>query len=286
MLSSLRTRPFQQFVRTAVTSSKSGDAGVSRATSKQIAAQRERHAAQQALKRKELKRMSKLRDEALHHALDTPLYLPTLTALRYLRAAEVGHPLNSTTLTMFVRVVADRGTQPLFGSVKLPKSLDSGSKKVAVFTTNEAAHEAAVAAGADFVGGEDLIEQVKAGQVEFHKCFATPEVLSKMTQAGLPRMLGPKGLMPSAKRGTVGTDIASLIESSAGKLDFRQKQGSSILALPVGKIGFSDKEIVSNLNAAIGAIRESANKVVSKKPVILGQTTISSTHGPGIVIEV
>lgn len=278
MLSLLKTPDSVRFA----SKKKKEDVGTAnKATSKQIAAQRERVLAQQQIKRREQKKMARLRLEA-KRALDTPLHLDTITALRYLRAAEVGQPASTTTLTMNVAVISDRGVQPLSGSIKFPKSLDA-DQRIAVFTLNPELAEKAKAAGAAVVGGEELIDQVKTGTIDFNKALATPDILSKLNQ--IARVLGPKGLMPSPRRGTVSNDIVELVSSSVGVMDFRQ--GSvPFVSVPVAKASFTDAEVLKNLIAAIDAIRSSANRAISKKPVVLGQTTISSTRGPGIVIEV
>lgn len=250
-------------------------------TAKQLAAQRERKLATDQAKRKEEK---KLRDQRLEakRPLDTSLYLDTLTALRYIRAAEVGQSASSTTISMNVRVIADRGTQPISGSVKFPKSL-STDQRIAVFTSDPLLAEEAKDAGAVVVGGDELIEQVKNGNINFNKAFATPDMASKLNTVA--RILGPKGLMPSARRGTITTDITQVISNTAGAVDFRQRSVPAI-AIPVARASFTDAEVVKNLIAAIDAVREAASRVNAKKPVVLGQTTISSTRGPGIVIEV
>lgn len=259
---------------------KAADSG-NKTTSKQVAQQRERALAQQQLKRKELKKMARLRLQA-KRSLDTPLYLPTTTALQYLRAIEVGYPADTTTITMTVRVIADRGVQPISGSVKLPKGINT-DQRIAVFTLNPELAAAAKQAGAVVVGGEELIEQVKEGNIDFNKALATPDIVSKLTP--IARILGPKGLMPSARKGTVSNDIVSLVSTSIGQMDFRQRSVPTV-SVPVAKANFSDAEVIRNLIAAIDAVRLSAAKVISKKPVVLGQTTLSTTHGPGIVIDV
>lgn len=268
-------------VRFASKKKKEDPGAGNKATSKQMAAQRDRALAQQQIKRREQKKMSRLRLEA-KQALNTPLHLDTLTALRYLRAAEVGQPSLTTTLTMNVRIISDRGVQPLSGSIKFPKGLDA-DQRIAVFTLNPELAEKAKAAGAAVVGGEELIDEVKAGIINFNKALATPDILSKLNV--IARVLGPKGLMPSARRGTVSNDIVELVSSSVGVMDFRQ--GSvPFVSIPVAKASFTDAEVLKNLIAAIDAVRASANRAISKKPIVLGQTTLSSTRGPGIVIEV
>lgn len=255
--------------------------GTAKVSSKQMAAQRERQAAALQLKRREQKKMALRRLEA-RRALDTPLKMDISTALRYLRAAEVGYPSKMTTITMTVSVVAERGTPPLNGSVRLPKGLDM-DQRIAVFTLNPETAEAALKAGAAVAGGEELIEAVQNGQIDFNKALATPDIVAKLNTVA--RILGPKGLMPATRRGTVSANIVELVSNSLGRQDFRQRSVPSV-SIPVGRANFSDADVIKNLIAAIDSVREASGRVVTKKPVILGQTTISSSHGPGIVIDV
>lgn len=257
------------------------DDSAPKVNSKLLAQQRERALAQEQNKRREQKKMNRLRESA-RNCLDTPLYMDTPTALRYLRASEVGQPASSTTITLSVRVVADRGVQPLSGSIRFPKSL-SEDQAIAVFTTNPELAQIAKDAGAAIVGGEELIQQVKDGNINFTKALATPDIVPKLNSVA--KILGPKGLMPSTRRGTVSNNIEELILNSKGAVDFRQG-GVPVVSVPVGMAHFTDIEIVKNLIAAINEIRAAANKAISKRPVVLGQTSISSTHGPGIVINI
>lgn len=246
-----------------------------------MAAQRERQASALNTKRKEQKRMAVRRLEA-RRPLDTPLYMDTPLALRYLRASEVGYPSSMTTITMTVSVVAERGTAPLNGSVRLPRGLDM-DQRIAVFTLNPAIADAALAAGAAVAGGEDLIEAVQSGAIDFNKALATPDIVGKL--GAVAKILGPKGLMPSTRRGTVAANIVELVSDSLGRQDFRQRSVPSV-SIPVARADFTDADVIKNLIAAIDAVRDAVGKVQTRKPIILGQTTLSSTHGPGIVIDV
>lgn len=255
--------------------------GTAKVSSKQMVAQRERQVAALQIKRREQKRIALRRLEA-RRALDTPLKMDVSDALRYLRAAEVGYPSQMTTITMTVSVVAERGTPPINGSVRLPKGLNM-DQRIAVFTLNPETAQAALEAGAAVAGGEELIEAVQNGQINFNKALATPDIVAKLNTVA--RTLGPKGLMPATRRGTVSANIVELVSNSLGRQDYRQRSVPS-LSIPVARVDFSDADVIKNLIAAIDSIREASGRVVTKKPVILGQTTLTSTHGPGIVIDV
>ncbi|QEU62314.1 Mrpl1 [Kluyveromyces lactis] len=235
------------------------------------------------LRKRELRKMVQRRLQAKTPASDHPLYMSVSKALRYLRAIEVGQPASQQTITLTTLVVAERGVPPLTGNVSFGKPLKD--VKVAVFTNDEA--QAALMKdkyNVHLVGGSDLVSQIKAGEVniDFDKAFATPDIVPQLaSQVG--RILGPRGLLPTAKKGTVAEDLEPLIKDSMSSVPFRQR-GNSI-SLGVAKTHFTDKEVLENLLATQKAFKQSITNQQTKKPSILSQTTLTSTHGPGIVID-
>ncbi|KAI0463810.1 hypothetical protein LJB42_002816 [Komagataella kurtzmanii] len=232
-------------------------------------------------KKKEAKRMALLRLQAKQPANKSPLYMTIPEALRYLRAAEVGFPINEAVISICSVIVNDKGAPPINGSVKLPRPLKE--TKLAVFSDDSALQEEATKFGASLVGGSELIENIKNGkvQLDFDKAFATPDIVSSLNQ--IARILGPRGLMPNAKRGTVITDVQKAVVESHGSLPFRQR--NNLLSLPVARTNFTDEETLENIIEANAAIKESISRIRTKKPILFGETTITSTHGPGIVID-
>jgi large subunit ribosomal protein L1 len=166
--------------------------------------------------------------------------------------------------------------QNVRGSVALPHGIGK-SVRVAVFAQGDNA-EKAKAAGADIVGGDDLAQQIKGGTMDFDVALATPDMMGIVGPLG--RVLGPRGLMPSPRSGTVTTDISSAVrEFKAGKIEFRNDKGGNV-AVPVGKISFSEEQLVENISAFLNYLR--TLKPAAAKGTYLQTVTVSATMSPGI----
>ncbi|SCU90316.1 LADA_0F03224g1_1 [Lachancea dasiensis] len=235
------------------------------------------------LKKREIRRLAQRKAAARRPASDHPLYMPVMKALRFLRAAEVGQPLSQQTLSLTAMVISERGAPLLNGNLVLPKALKD--VKVAVFTNDEQqARMAREKFNCHLVGGSELVEEIKQGKIalDFDKSFATPDIAIALASQ-LGRILGPKGLLPAAKKGTVSEDLEALLSDSMGSLPFRQR-GNNV-SIAVGKCSFTDKQVLENIVAAQKGIKLALANQKTKKPSLLGQTTLTSTHGPGIVID-
>lgn len=169
--------------------------------------------------------------------------------------------------------------QMIRGTVVLPNGLGR-EVKVLVFAKGEKEKEA-LEAGADFVGDDDLIEKIKGGWFGFDKAVATPDMMGTVGKIG--KLLGPRGLMPNAKTGTVTFDVARAVkELKAGKIDFKVEKAGIVHVL-VGKVSFGAEKIVENIAAFIEAIMRL--KPASSKGIYLKGIAISTTMGPGIKID-
>ncbi|QQS59831.1 50S ribosomal protein L1 [Candidatus Peregrinibacteria bacterium] len=154
------------------------------------------------------------------------------------------------------------------------------TKRIAVFADGGQEAEAKKA-GADVVGGEDLIEKVLKGEIDFDIAIATPKMMRSLAKAA--RILGPKGLMPSPKSGTVTDNISAAIEElKQGKIEFRTDKNGIIHSI-IGKVSFSEKDILENLQTIMKAIVQ--NKPSGVKGVFLKSISLSSTMGPGISVS-
>lgn len=169
--------------------------------------------------------------------------------------------------------------QMVRGSVALPNGLGK-SVKVLVFAKGQKEKEAQDA-GADFVGAEDLIEKIQKGWIDFDKTIATPDVMGMVSKLG--KILGPRGLMPNPKVGTVTFDIAKTVkEMKAGRVEFRVDKAGN-LHVPVGKISFGKEKLVENLNSLLEAVIRL--KPPSSKGTYVKGIAICTTMSPGIKVD-
>lgn len=202
-------------------------------------------------------------------------------AIPYLRASEAGYTTKA--LHLAIRLKSDKQAVPIRGTIALPRQLPSKTK-VAVFARGQDAVDAKNA-GAYIVGAEDLVKRVADGIIDFDKCLATPECVPLI--AKLARTLGPKGLMPNPKRGTVVKNVAAAIQAADRNLDFRQRSGS-VVRLPVAHTNFSDDEIRKNIEAVIKLVAETGSRTDGggRGVSTIDQIVFSSTHGPGIPLSI
>ena len=185
------------------------------------------------------------------------------------------------TIDMAVRLGVDprHADQMVRGTVVLPNGLGK-EVKVLVFAKGEKETEAKEA-GADFVGNDDLVEQIQGGWFGFDKAIATPDMMGTVGKIG--KLLGPRGLMPNAKTGTVTFDVAKAIqELKAGKIDFRVEK-AGIVHAPMGKVSFGVEKIMQNMTAFLETIMRL--KPSSSKGTYLKAIAISTTMGPGFKID-
>jgi large subunit ribosomal protein L1 len=185
------------------------------------------------------------------------------------------------TVDVAIRLGVDprHADQMVRGTVVLPNGLGK-EVRVLVFAKGEKEKEAADA-GADYVGNEDLMEKIKGGWFEFDKAVATPDVMGTVGKIG--RLLGPRGLMPNAKTGTVTFDVAKAVnELKAGKIDFRVEK-AGIVHSPIGKVSFGSEKLMPNLKAFLDMIMRL--KPAASKGRYLRSVTISTTMGPGFKID-
>lgn len=170
-----------------------------------------------------------------------------------------------------------KGEQQVRGTVSLPHGTGK-TKKVAAFVNADKAKDAKDA-GADFVGGEDLIEELaKTEKIDFDIAIATPDMMPKL--AKVAKILGPKGLMPNPKTDTVGTNVKKMVEDvKKGKVSFKNDDTSNV-HMAVGKVSFSVEQLTENISAAVDALKRA--KPASAKGAYMNTATMSTTMGPGI----
>lgn len=172
-----------------------------------------------------------------------------------------------------------KSDQMVRGFVLLPHGTGK-NVRVLVFAKGEKEKEAQEA-GADYVGAEELVEKIKGGWLEFDKAVATPDMMGTVGKIG--KILGPRGLMPNPKLGTVTFDIARAVqELKAGKVEYKVEK-AGIVHLPIGKVSFSEEAILENAREAVRSILKS--KPAASKGKYIKRVSLSSTMGPGITVD-
>ena len=178
-------------------------------------------------------------------------------------------------------VDARQSDQNIRGTVALPHGTGK-SVRVVVFAQGDLARQAEEA-GADFVGTDELVDKIVDGWLDFDATIATPDLMRSIMPK-LGRVLGPRGLMPNAKAGTVTTDVTETIQSiKAGQIEYRVERSSGVVQVPIGKVSFEEESIKQNLNAVMGALVAARPSAVKGR--YIRSVAISATMGTGIRID-
>ena len=222
-----------------------------------------------------MSRNSKAYREAAEKVDRDKLYTP-LEAAKLAR--ETSSKKQDATVEVAIRLGVDprKADQMVRGTVSLPHGTGK-TARVAVFAVGEKA-EAAIAAGADIVGSDDLIEKIQGGFLDFDAAIATPDQMAKVGR--IARVLGPRGLMPNPKTGTVTPDVAKAVtDIKGGKINFRIDKQSNLQFI-IGKASFDEKKLAENYGAALDEVLRA--KPSSSKGHYLKKVIVSTTTGPGI----
>ncbi|MFZ4759255.1 MAG: 50S ribosomal protein L1 [Burkholderiaceae bacterium] len=223
-------------------------------------------------------RLSK-RTKALRAKVDSRKLYPVVDAITLVKECAVAKFDESIDVAVQLGVDAKKSDQVVRGSVVLPAGTGK-SVRVAVFTQGAKAEEAR-AAGADIVGMEDLAEKVKAGQLDFDIVIASPDAMRVV--GGLGQILGPRGLMPNPKVGTVTPDVATAVKNAkAGQVQYRTDK-AGIIHATIGRASFQPDALRTNLSALIEALNRA--KPASSKGIYLRKVAVSSTMGIGVRVD-
>lgn len=183
------------------------------------------------------------------------------------------------TVEVAIKLALDQASNPIRGTVSLPHGTGK-TARVAVFCKGDYAKKAEEA-GADFVGGDDLLKKVADGWLDFDVAVTTPDMMKDLARLG--KVLGPRGLMPNPKSGTVTTEIGKAVkELKAGKIEYRLDKQSGVKG-PVGKLSFEDAQLSENITSFVKAVIASSPKL--QKIQNIKSIAITSTMGPGIRLD-
>lgn len=218
--------------------------------------------------------------KAIRELVDREQFYRIEDAVKILKEAATKRKFDeSVEIAMNLNVDPRHADQNVRGMVTLPHGTGA-TVKVAVFARDDKA-EAAKKAGADIVGAEDLVEQIKDGSVDFDRCIATPDMMAIVGQVA--KILGPKGLMPNPKLGTVTPDVEKAVnDAKGGAIEFRAEK-AGIVHAGVGKASFGEKELAENIKGFLNALIKA--KPSGAKGTYIKKVSLSSTMGPGIKID-
>jgi large subunit ribosomal protein L1 len=211
--------------------------------------------------------------------IDRNQFYPLAAAVKMVKGRATAKFDETIEVALNLNIDVRKAEQNLRGTVMLPHGTGK-SLRVAVFAKGDRANEAK-AAGADIVGAEDLAEKVQAGEINFDRCIATPDMMALVGRLG--RVLGPRGLMPNPKLGTVSANVTEAVKAAkGGQVEFRAEK-AGIVQAGVGKASFSEEAIAENVKAFVGAI--SRAKPTGIKGTFIKKVSLSSTMGPGLKLE-
>ena len=224
--------------------------------------------------------MASKRYNALCAKVDRDKSYPAQAALKLVKEGATAKFDESVDVSLNLGIDASKSDQTVRGSVVLPKGTGK-SVRIAVFAQGDKAQQAKDA-GADIVGFEDLANEIKGGNIEFDIAIATPD--SMRVVGALGQILGPRGLMPNPRVGTVTQDVATAVKNAkAGQVQYRADK-AGIVQCSIGRASFTPDQLHENVFALVGALNKS--KPATVKGIYLKRLSVSSTMGPGVRVDI
>ena len=216
---------------------------------------------------------------AAQKAVDSSKSYPLADAIALVKSISKAKFDETVEMSMNLGIDPRHADQMVRGLVSLPHGTGK-TVRVGVFARGPKAEEA-TAAGADVVGAEDLAEKIQAGEINFDRCIATPDMMALVGRLG--KILGPRGLMPNPRLGTVTQNIAEAVQAAkGGQVEFRADK-AGIVHAGVGKASFTEAALIDNVRAFVGAITRA--KPTGVKGTYINRVNLSSTMGPGVKVE-
>ncbi|THX76117.1 ribosomal protein L1, partial [Aureobasidium pullulans] len=240
----------------------------------------------QKYKRKELptsQRKKKSRTTFVNHDLKDAIQFPLVDAMRYLRATEVGRVPTSSKYELHLRLKSLKNGPVVRNRIRLPHPVKTDLRIAVICDPNSSAATAAKKAGATLVGEEAIFDAVKEGRIEFDRCLCHQDSLAKMNKAALGRILGPRGLMPSAKTGTVVKDVAASVQDMVGASEYRERLG--VIRMAIGQLGMTPEELSRNIRSFIENVKKDMAGMSDRIAKDIHEVVLSSTNGPGLSLN-
>ncbi|KAF2125310.1 ribosomal protein L1 [Dothidotthia symphoricarpi CBS 119687] len=229
------------------------------------------------------KKKKKARNTFLQQDLKKAQQFSLLDAMHYIRAFEVGRNPSSSKYEVHVRLRTLKNGPVVRNRLRLPHPVKTDIRICVIAAPDSKAAAEARAAGATLVGEDEVFALIKAGVVEFERCICHVDSLAKMNKAGLGRQLGPKGLMPSTKTGTVVTQVGTSVRNMVGASEYRERLG--VIRMAVGQLGFTPDEMQRNVKAFMDALKKDIAQLGDRISKEVHEVVLSSTNAPGFTLN-
>ncbi|OAL46858.1 ribosomal protein L1 [Pyrenochaeta sp. DS3sAY3a] len=229
------------------------------------------------------KKKKKARTTFIDHDLKKMDQFALLDAIHYIRAFEVGRNPASVKYEVAVRLKTIKNGPVVRNRMRLPHPVKTDLRICVIAAPDSKAAAEARREGASLVGEDEVFAQIKEGKIDFDRCICHIDSLQKMNKAGLGRILGPKGLMPSTKAGTVVSSVESIVRNMISGTEYRERLG--VIRLAVGQLGFTPEELQSNIKAFIEAMKLDMARMSDRATKDIGEVVLSSTNGPGFSLN-
>ncbi|ORY19277.1 ribosomal protein L1-like protein, partial [Clohesyomyces aquaticus] len=200
-------------------------------------------------------------------------------AMRYIRAFEVGQHPASAKYEMHVKLRTLKNGPVIRNRLRLPHPVKTDLRICVICPPDSKAAAEAKAAGATLVGEDEIFAQIKEGVINFDRCLCHIDSLQKMNKAQLGRVLGPRGLMPSSKTGTVVKDIGGTVRNMVGGSEYRERMG--VIRMAIGQLGFTPEEMQRNIKAFMDTLKKDIGQMSDRISKEIHEVVLSSTHSPG-----
>jgi large subunit ribosomal protein L1 len=204
-------------------------------------------------------------------------------AMQYIRAFEVGRNPQASKYEMHIRLRTLKNGAVIRNRMRLPHPVKTDIRICVICPPDSKAAAEAKAGGATLIGEDEIFNQVKEGIVEFDRCICHVDSLQKLNKAGLGRILGPKGLMPSTKTGTVVTNIGQTVKNMVGATEYRERMG--VIRMAVGQLAFTPEEMQRNIKAFMDTLKKDIAQLSDRISKEIHEVVLSSTNSPGFTLN-
>ncbi|KAH0837103.1 ribosomal protein L1 [Fonsecaea monophora] len=204
-------------------------------------------------------------------------------AMRYIKAFEIGREPDSPKYDIHIKLRTKKDGPVVRNAIRLPYPVKTDIKIAVICPPDSTAAQRAREAGAHIIGEEEVFERIKAGKIDFDRCIAVPESLQKMNKEGIPRILGPRGLMPNVKMGSVVSNPGPAVRNMMGGSTYRERQG--VVRMAVGRLSFTPEQLRDNVKAYVNAVKKDAAALSDQIVKEIYEVVLSSTNSPGFSLN-